>query len=371
MVSGDQVSLGPLEGDDPGHSSIGSLHGRFRTPFDTVHALGDPGHVWPCIPPEILGPGPRPRPGRTAKGGRRRPRLSRRRGVEAGGPPISPKPDTGAAARLFPRCGRTGSPEVGLKDPNDVQKHSLRFVIAAVPEPVRSTNSHRFDEWIDSIQLPANPKASCWAGSGCRGIRATSAKDRSPARSPGRVQARDEARDGVNPCASRAGPAPLPRPKKPEDNTPILAVLLVPESPTLGLDKVTLSTCLDLAAAWDVDNRREGETRTIRILGPIYSGSQDSLEQTLRSWTSGPGRARTGPTRSRYLRQRVVHRCQKVKRVRRPAAQDQLLGDGPQKRRSSMPCSITSVARRATSPCSSRRTSGSVRRGNSEIRTAE
>ncbi len=36
--------------------------------------------------------------------------------------------------------------------PNVVQKHSLRFVIATVPDPVRSTNSHRFDEWIDSIQ---------------------------------------------------------------------------------------------------------------------------------------------------------------------------------------------------------------------------
>ena len=52
---------------------------------------------------------------------------------------------------------------------------------------------------------------------------------------------------------------------------------------------MTLGTCLDLAASWDVDNRREGDTRTFRILGPIYSGSQDSLEQTLRSWTWVPG----------------------------------------------------------------------------------
>src|SRR5262249_54951975 len=71
--------------------------------------------------------------------------------------------------------------------------------------------------------------------------------------------------------------------------TPLLAVLLVPETPTLGLDKVAMARSLDLAATWDVRNRPWAREKVFHILGPIFSGSQTSMEQALAGWTDRIG----------------------------------------------------------------------------------
>lgn len=59
--------------------------------------------------------------------------------------------------------------------------------------------------------------------------------------------------------------------------TRLRVVLLVPETPTAGLDRDALQSALTLARIWDAD--RSGP---LRILGPTFSGSIDSLRRVLR-----------------------------------------------------------------------------------------
>ena len=236
---------------------------------------------------KFTGSTPGPDPAATAKGEEKAAPAASLSGRRGGG--ISDRPEARILGPLIDyfRTGADGEDPLGSgsKAQEVIQKHSLHFVIATVPDPVRSTNSHRFDEWIDSIQRAYESEGFLlggfrmpWGGSG-----ATSARDPEPKAKPETKLA-----TGSIPSHREPGLLLFHGRKSPGGNTPLLAVLLVPESPTLGLDKVTLASCLDLAAAWDVDNRGEGDARTFRILGPIYSGSQDSLEQTLRNWTTVP-----------------------------------------------------------------------------------
>jgi hypothetical protein len=190
------------------------------------------------------------------------------------------------------------------------QVRGLLFLIATVPDPVRSTYSHRFDEWIGAIQRACESEGFVLSGfrfpweSGAPAAGApdgpTPAADRGPAaeapeRDPGLLLFRGE-RAAMSPAVLLgAGTVVVPALSL-DHSTPLLAVLLVPETPTLGLDKLAMGRSLDLAAKWDVRNRPWGGARTFNILGPNFSGSQTSLEQALAGWTSRAGSGPGGAT---------------------------------------------------------------------------
>lgn len=160
----------------------------------------------------------------------------------------------------------------------------LRVLVAAVPDPVRSTNSHRFDEWIGVIQRAFESE-----GFVLDGFRLPWGAGEEPAGDAGRP-----APAKAEPAAARAPATDDPglllfrgeRTPGPIRVTPLLAVLLVPETPTLGLDKAAMARGFELAATWDAHNRPRLGPKTFHLLGPIFSGSQTSLEQALSGWTS-------------------------------------------------------------------------------------
>src|SRR5437763_1311735 len=84
-------------------------------------------------------------------------------------------------------------------------------------------------------------------------------------------------------------PAP-PRPHPPAPPQELLLLLLVGVPPTAGIPQEALATSLNIAWTLDVQ-RNAGDTDTarepaIRILGPTFSGTADSLARVLRTWTA-------------------------------------------------------------------------------------
>ena len=152
----------------------------------------------------------------TAKGEEKAAPDNARSGRRGGG--SSDKPEARILGPLLDhfRFGADGEEllRAALDDPKDGQKHSLRFLIATVPDPVRSTNSHRFDEWIDSIQrgvrirrLPAGwiPDAVGIAGRLPRRTRIAPARSRSPGPSPRRRSRRGQSLRIANRACSSSG----------------------------------------------------------------------------------------------------------------------------------------------------------------------
>jgi hypothetical protein len=223
----------------------------------------------------------------------------------AGGQGIGDQPEARILGPLLDYY-RSGADGVDSRDAAFTRSRydGLVFLIATVPDPVRGTNSNRFDEWIGTIQracesegfvldgfrLPwgtgatAEPKAKTDAGTSTQASR--SAAEPAGVTSKARI---DAGREQATSDSTREPGLLLFRGQKtpgPIRVTPLLAVLLVPETPTLGLDKMTMRWSLDLAAAWDARNRPWFGAKTLHILGPIFSGSQTSLERALAGWTS-------------------------------------------------------------------------------------
>jgi hypothetical protein len=163
------------------------------------------------------------------------------------------------------------------------QDRPLYCLIATVPDPVRSTNSHRYDEWIGSIRRGC--ESEHFVLDGFRIPWAPPATTAGAANSRVAAPAVDGRQPGLMLFRFLADSENGERKRK-----PLLAVFLVPETPTLGLDKGAMLQSLDLAAKWDLRNRRSSEVTSFNILGPTFSGSQDSLEEVLRA-RCRPGRS--------------------------------------------------------------------------------
>jgi hypothetical protein len=77
-------------------------------------------------------------------------------------------------------------------------------------------------------------------------------------------------------------------PGQPAAPQELLLLLVVGETPTWGIQQEALATSLNIA--WSLDVRRNSgdaeREAVIRILGPTFSGSADSLARVLRSWTA-------------------------------------------------------------------------------------
>jgi len=158
----------------------------------------------------------------------------------------------------------------------DGSGQSLHCLIATVPDPVQSTNSHRFDEYLDAIQRGVESEGYVldryripWD----EGEPAKATQDRSE------LTVRWKENDQSLKVSTKTTPPPTDSrqpglivfrrgPKSDKDPRSLLLVFLVPEVPTFGLDKGILWECLGLAKKLDNRNRLKLDFRTPTPLRP-------------------------------------------------------------------------------------------------------
>jgi hypothetical protein len=150
--------------------------------------------------------------------------------------------------------------------------YDLEFLVALVPDPVDSHLAYRFDEALDGLQRAV-------AQSGYLFDRVSLPWDGEPAKAatyrwmPGSLLFRKAGETG----GETGGRARL------------LAVFLVGESPKGGIQKKALYTALDLVTG--LRQEAPGASSTVRILGPTFSGSAESVRIALDAWSRLHGAA--------------------------------------------------------------------------------
>ncbi len=185
----------------------------------------------------------------------------------------------------------------------------IECLVALVPDPVDSSVSFRFDETVESIELAAivqnfvlerwrfpwdekhaAPKNFVELGIRWGTERTPAEKSGSNPRRPTSgdpgmlvfrkvVSSASDVKDGQT---GKPDDDPAARPRDDE----FLAVILVPETPTHGVDRPTLVQALELVEAMDetFSSNVAPEPKTLRILGPSYSGSMPSMRDGLLEW---------------------------------------------------------------------------------------
>jgi hypothetical protein len=184
----------------------------------------------------------------------------------------------------------------------------IRCLIVTVPDPVRSTNSHRFDECFDAVQRGVETQGYVLDGYRFPWMEQAQAASE---RVQGEIELPHEDRAQSSPAGTSKlkfrTTAPSPRPREPgvvlfrkareegdrrkrQEKGDLLLLFLIPESPTLGLNRDCLAKSLDLACQCDWRHSMPDEQGNhecpceYNILGPCFSGSQASLEQGLKDW---------------------------------------------------------------------------------------
>lgn len=150
-------------------------------------------------------------------------------------------------------------------------------MIASLPDPQTSDLAADFDGAIEALQRSAESSRYVLAHQWLPWVR----KD-------GRVEAR------VDEDAGRPGWL-LFRSDESPPHVGALVVLVVAERPGSGIDRPALGRALDLEA--ELDGRGAGaagppqEEAPVRLLGPYYSGTADSLRRGLCEWCASHGQA--------------------------------------------------------------------------------
>lgn len=157
---------------------------------------------------------------------------------------------------------------VAIAESAERQGYRLEFLVALIPDPVDSHLSNRFDEALDALQRGIAQsgylfdRASLpWEGE--------AARKRLYRSMPGSLLFRR-----VDMTGQRH----------------LLAVFLVGESPKAGIQKQAFHRALDFMAPLQGD----APGGPLRILGPSFSGSDESLRLALRERLSRPGAGRVG-----------------------------------------------------------------------------
>ena len=144
-------------------------------------------------------------------------------------------------------------------------RYSVQFMIATIPDPIHSSLPYLFDRFLASIQRAAATDDLVldgfylpWEPSEQKNLAIVPY-----AKEPGLLLFR-------NP--------PVPR---------ALVVFLVSESPTAGVSKEALISALNQIAQLTKYRTKESESLPLKIpiLGPTFSGSAESLDFVLHSWS--------------------------------------------------------------------------------------
>lgn len=191
-------------------------------------------------------------------------------------PPIAPNNAKETEATTWVR--RWG-PQVLPYDP--------QFLIALVPDPERSHCAYRFDLWVEAIQRACaanDPNETYavevlnhyylpWEYSGENASRGVHDPEKIP---------------GVLVFRSIPTKKDEPKEDKPQKEDPVKMriVFLVGDTPVAGIQQRALRTALDVLSWFETkrcQSGRKGQPE-VRIVGPVYSGSQHSLQTALHDW---------------------------------------------------------------------------------------
>jgi hypothetical protein len=158
------------------------------------------------------------------------------------------------------------------------QHHHFRCLIVSVPDPILSPFGGWFDLTIDSVQRAVETHRNgvldrMWLPWRVKEKKTTGLipDKRAFERQPGSMLFRLPARHGSLVNGNRSI----------ESNVELLFVLLVGETPTAGIHKQALTTALDFVNDVPVP---KNQTKELKILGPLFSGSEASLRRGLMSW---------------------------------------------------------------------------------------
>ena len=184
-------------------------------------------------------------------------------------------------------------PELNGGGKSKLDNYEIEYLIATVPDPRESRLDHQFDRYLDAINR-AIEKAGynfdhCWlpwdrSRTAMPVASPTDPKAPQVAMTPRHLQEPGvilfrSRREDVN----KSGPG--------DSGNKLLLLFLVGETPTGGINKVAFKYALYQIRGID-DRKRLGATaekaekakKTLRIIGPSFSGSADSLAIALSSW---------------------------------------------------------------------------------------
>ena len=197
-------------------------------------------------------------------------------------------------------------------------EHGLRFLILLVPDPNQTSMSHEFDPTL-SAALRATESAGFVARrwSHMPGFPPTKKDASQNGSNPAPARGKETA-SGTSADQSDEKKSPSPGPKWPaavlsiptsnSDSDPSirLLTLLVPESPTWGVDQERLASAIDLIDKHGRLHAKCGHSdssdhvpcisQPIRIIGPAFSGSIDSLARVLKTRISSAPRPTDMPS---------------------------------------------------------------------------
>jgi hypothetical protein len=217
---------------------------------------------------------------------------------EPDGSPSAPRGGKRSKGREFlqPLRDFLNRPANSTIDLSKLDNYDVEFLIVTLPDPVDSTSGWRFDAHVDAIQRAVETQDLVldrfwypW--------RANNPIDASASSDPGEAAKGEDNKPyqrGVLPQERQPGVLlfrPVPPPPKPDRQSKknqqrmalqknLLMVFLVGETATQGVHKGAFTECLEFIQK----SPNYEETKTVRILGPAFSGSRRSLEIALSQW---------------------------------------------------------------------------------------
>jgi hypothetical protein len=190
----------------------------------------------------------------------------------------------------------------------DVHGWQTRYLIACLPDPQDSSSGYRFDSLIDAIQRAAETQGYVldryyypWSHKGPAKSSSMLAPFDVEVQGPltekgsGKAAVRFSAQGKPSKGTGRTDPKQWPGLLLFRDaqHHRLLQVFLVGETATAGTHKQAFTASLNLIGK--SHEYSSDHDHTVRILGPHFSGSQVSLERTLRAWADAPHQKACSP----------------------------------------------------------------------------
>ena len=174
---------------------------------------------------------------------------------------------------------------------HDAERVEPEFLTVTVPDPIDSRFGYRFDAVLDAVQMAVESQGwnldRFWLPWRPSGLLLKDRTDLKPVRTP-------DGRRFLHECYPGVLLFRQPRDDKDKDKKQrLLVVMLVGETPTSGVARVALAECFSVVQSFrHAGHQRRGEVLTpattdFRIVGPFFSGSEQSLSRTIGQWMRG------------------------------------------------------------------------------------
>ena len=204
-----------------------------------------------------------------------------------------------------PRLART--PDQGKRLLSSAKRHveyllsgadgqdRMRFMVALVPDPVRSGSAYRYDQALTSMLLAFrrggyvldSHDLDHWHRTRTNADTAKAKKRTETGEMVYNSAEDDDLRaPGLILLRKLRPPDPNAEPSTTTgltDSNDLIVLLLVAETPVRGVNTVMLHNCLDIAIrAWKLQPEKTGPP--VRVVGPNFTGSGPSLVRSLSAW---------------------------------------------------------------------------------------